>query len=149
MNADNNVEIRFMDKVAMIPFHECWEWCSPKDSEGYGYFRHRPLKIRKAHRASWLIFNGDIPNGLCVCHRCDNPSCVNPNHLFLGTNKENLRDCAAKKRTFNSKKIRCPKGHPYIGENLFMSNRGYRLCRACDRTRALNYYHRKKSVANG
>jgi hypothetical protein len=76
----------------------CWGWagCAPKNP-GYGQFRYNAKRIR-AHRASWIIHNGDIPNGMCVLHKCDNPICSNPDHLFLGTPGDNMRDAVQKGR---------------------------------------------------
>ena len=78
----------------------CWEWTRGKNRGGYGKFRTRGRhgKFHRAHRAAWELTNGPIPDGLCVCHRCDNPPCCNPAHLFLGTQAENLRDMVAKGR---------------------------------------------------
>jgi len=86
---------RFWDKVQKT--NNCWLWTASKKSTGYGTFGFAK-KVHKAHRVSWILHNGHIPEGLCVCHKCDNPSCVRPDHLFLGTVIENVRDRDRKKR---------------------------------------------------
>lgn len=75
----------------------CWDWsgCCPKNP-GYGQFRYG-MKIERAHRASWKIHFGDIPKGMFVCHKCDNKRCSKPEHLFLGTCKQNNHDAIDKK----------------------------------------------------
>ena len=75
----------------------CWRWTGTKHYSGYGCFRVLG-KMWRAHRLSWVIHNGIIPDELCVLHRCDEPECVNPKHLFLGTQKDNLYDCINKGR---------------------------------------------------
>lgn len=76
----------------------CWDWDGSFYSVmGYGRFNFNK-KMISAHRASWIIHYGDIPNGLCVCHKCDNPRCSNPEHLFLGTTQENNEDMMNKDR---------------------------------------------------
>ena len=88
---------------------DCWEWLAYKNEGGYGYFRSNK-KHTRAHRYAYEHYkNNDqpIPNNLCVCHHCDNPGCVNPNHLFLGTYKDNAQDKSRKGRGFNPK----PKKH--------------------------------------
>jgi len=75
----------------------CWEWIGRKNRFGYGLIGNR-YKDVKAHRISYKIYIGKIPEGMLVIHSCDNPSCVNPEHLRLGTQKENIRDMVKKKR---------------------------------------------------
>lgn len=121
---------RFMAKVQMT--RRCWLWTGAKDRKGYGQFRVL-TKLTRAHRWAWRAWNGPIPKGLVVCHFCDTPSCVRPDHLFLGTASENQRDCVAKKRHASQKKTECAKGHPLSGENLYLCPRGYRECKTCRR----------------
>jgi hypothetical protein len=76
----------------------CWIWMKAlSGGNGYG-ITWDGQKVVRAHRASWLAFNGSIDDGLCVLHHCDTPSCVNPAHLFVGTQADNIRDCVRKGR---------------------------------------------------
>jgi len=88
--------ISFWPKLDKQSDNECWNWTARKDSRGYGLLKI--LGQQKAHRVSWIIHFGEIPEGLYVCHRCDNPSCVNPAHLFTGTAKDNYKDMVNKGR---------------------------------------------------
>lgn len=124
---------RFLERVSKT--ESCWIWVGGRASNGYGMTRFLGKQMG-AHRASWLAFRGAIPPKISVLHRCDNPPCVNPEHLFLGTQKENMRDKIQKGREYQSKKTHCPSKHPYSGENLFYAKDGRRKCRECSRERA-------------
>lgn len=90
---------RFWSKVdTSAGMFACWIWLGSRDFRGYGKFWLKGTNVR-AHRASWKIIHGEIPEGLLVCHQCDNPSCVNPAHLWLGTDKDNADDRERKGRT--------------------------------------------------
>lgn len=81
----------------------CWEWTGTRNDYGYGMFSVGGV-ARRAHRLAWERANAaEVPEGMCVLHRCDNPPCVNPDHLWLGTRGDNNRDCAAKGRAVRRK----------------------------------------------
>lgn len=117
----------------------CWVWTSTRNSGGYGQFMvgsrtDGSRKLLYAHRLAW----GDVPDGMDVLHKCDNPPCVRRSHLFLGTAADNMRDAAAKGRHAgwrgNSRKTHCPVGHPYDADNTY-THRGKRSCKRCNRVR--------------
>jgi hypothetical protein len=89
---------RFWEKVDVRGVDECWPWLASTKQGGYGKLAGGDGRILLAHRVAYQLAVGTIPAGLVVCHRCDNPGCVNPNHLFLGSQADNLRDMHAKGR---------------------------------------------------
>lgn len=93
-----DLKIRFWKKVSKQKEDECWIWNAYKHKKGYGYF-HANGSVMKSHRISFILENKTlIPKGMCICHSCDNPSCVNPNHLWMGTNMDNIKDSLMKGR---------------------------------------------------
>lgn len=97
-----DVICRFWSKVTKTDW--CWNWTGSKIGLGYGILGVNCGKM-VAHRFSWILHNGKIPSRLLVLHHCDNPSCVNPSHLFLGTHKDNMRDMVKKGRQVKHPKL--------------------------------------------
>lgn len=120
----------------------CWEWKGATSVDGYGKFKSFGEQL--AHRVSWVLHRGNIPDGKCVLHKCDNPPCVNPEHLFIGTKDDNNKDRALKGRTIihNSLKKYCKRGHEFNEENTYYRKSGARLCRSC----SAMYQREKRNV---
>lgn len=134
-----------VDKKGPIPEHQpelgpCWIWIAARTDKGYGVLSDG-IRQRGAHVIAWKIRYGLIPEGKMILHKCDNPPCVNTEHLFSGTHSDNMKDCVRKGRHKEVKRMHCAKGHPFVGENLFIRD-GKRKCRACSRAWARAYLRR-------
>ena len=160
---------RFWDKVTIGD--DCWEWQAYRipPPSGYGQFGMggRRGRMHPAHRVAWLLWHGTIPEGMRVLHRCDNPPCVRPDHLFLGTQADNVRDMHQKGRyrggfTTEARhlgllalvakaraKTSCPQGHLYDGANTYTSKEGKRHCRRCRAEKERQRRARRRESAEG
>lgn len=92
-NTPVSVPERLLRNIERLPWSGCWIWLGDTIPSGYGVMRSSDYRKREyAHRLAWTSWKGEIPNGLFVCHKCDVKSCINPEHLFVGTQKENMQD---------------------------------------------------------
>lgn len=139
---------RFERRVSPEPNSGCWLWTGAANERGYGNFQYGGKRPRGqtvgAHCFAFMIWR-HFPLGMHVLHKCDNPTCVNPDHLFLGDQGINMRDMVAKGRhplnnrpLANSLKTTCHRGHRLSGPNLYARNDGSRVCRECRRINAFN-----------
>lgn len=131
------------------PITGCWIWTGVPDKNGYGTTYWFGTKLR-VHRAVYEAFYGPIPVGLNVCHTCDTPSCYRPDHLFLGTQLENIQDMTRKGRrgkTGVPKRTHCKHGHEFTEENTYVySKNRERQCKTCNH---IKYKNKKDSLSTG
>ena len=123
----------------------CWKWHGATVNGGYGVINKggRGEGLIRANRYSYVLHYGNIPDGLYVCHTCDNPECTNPEHLYAGTPQENQRDISDRKRHPASRKTHCKRGHEFTPENTIW--RGCtRMCRKCKNLRSRERLREKR-----
>ena len=121
----------------------CWLWMRALKGCGYGH-KWYDGKYQSAHRISWSIHRGPVPEGLFVLHKCDVMRCVNPAHLFLGTHQDNMDDQRRKGRRLDST---CKYGHTLVEGNLYKFSNGRRQCRICVLRRCAEYSARHQARA--
>jgi hypothetical protein len=128
----------------------CWEWPGQKNKHGYGII-DREDEEYFAHRLIYKTLVGKLIDGLCIMHRCDNPSCVNPAHLVQGTWAENNKDRAAKGRSGKHRalKTHCKRGHEYVEGSFYYSESNGKIkrnCKECCKERMRKFLLAKASI---
>jgi hypothetical protein len=125
-----SVEERFLARVQKGD--GCWEWQSSRARFGHGLFYVDQTNV-PAHRYAYRMWVGPIPLGMCVCHSCDNPPCVNPAHLWLGTQRDNVADMVRKGRQAKGPRVtHCCRGHERSEDNIVVKGTAKkRHCRTC------------------
>ncbi len=144
------VQRRIEDWSIPEPNSGCWIWLKSTNAKGYAHLRHEGIMWR-ANRLAWVAYRGQIPEGLFVLHHCDNPACVNPDHLYVGTHAKNMEDKAKRNRSRNgrSERTECPRGHLYTEENTYYNKNGWRSCLACRHIVTSTLNAKRKQQHNG
>lgn len=131
------------------PNSGCWLWLGSTNNKGYAHLTYGN-RLHRGNRFSWTAHNGPIPDGIHVLHSCDNRLCVNPEHLFLGTNQDNVDDKMRKGRagpSTNALKTHCKRGHEYTEENTYrQKNTNQRACLVCRRANSEKYNATRKQL---
>lgn len=128
---------------------ECWVWQGHTNKQGYGRIKWGGKRSMTTHRLAFAVANdlnvNDLPPSVVIRHTCDNPPCVNPDHLLAGTHADNCRDKIERGRDVgcHTPRTHCPHGHPYDEANVYITSRGWRACRACHIQRCRDYYYNR------
>ena len=122
---------------------ECWLWLSSKHPSGVGYVQFRG-KPSYAPIVAWIESHGPIPEGMEICHHCDTPACVRPEHIFAATHAENMKDMQRKGRS-RRKETHCHRGHEFARDGFYWIGT-QRRCRPCQRTAMAAYRTRRRNT---
>lgn len=141
--AEPKVE-RFWAKVDKDGPNGCWVWTGARDKRNYGLVNRREWDTVLAHRISYSLVVGEIPEELTLDHLCRNTSCVNPDHLEPVTQRENVRRGMAP-AGINARKTECDYGHPYDDANTWWDKRGNRVCKICNNRRKQEWRRRVRA----
>lgn len=140
------INLPFQECYMPEPNSGCWLWLRYVAQDGYGRYQIRSKQV-VAHRASYELYKGPVPEHLYVLHKCDVRCCVNPDHLWLGTLSDNMRDMHRKNRHHNAPRERCMRGHEFTEENTLIAKDGQRRCRICNKKYHQERYLKKKQKA--
>lgn len=144
----------FIEKINFYSENGCLEWLGALDTGGYGIFGVNG-KLEKAHRVAWTHIKGKIPEGLYALHKCDNRKCVNPDHLYIGNDQDNMNDKVARRRHHAHGKTHCKRGHEFNTENTKWyinkkTKNWARQCRRCGNiTDAISQRKRRAQAKKG
>lgn len=135
---------RYWAKVSKS--EDCWLWLGASHDDGYGHIKAGVGgRVLLAHRVAYVAFVGPLLPGMLVCHRCDTPACVRPEHLFLGDHATNAQDRNSKGRSASQRVTACPSGHAYDEENTGVNVEGKRFCRQCAREASRRWRSRRSA----
>lgn len=139
---DASLRAYLQQRVVIDATTGCWEWTKARDKDGYGAAPYQPIRrTGRAHRLAWMAFRGEMPEGEMVLHTCDNPPCINPDHLYVGDGSDNMRDAVARGRHAETRKTACIEGHPFDQANTYINpSSGQRVCKACQAAKWGNRY---------